>query len=271
MQGGGSYFPPTVSVRPGKLWRSVRITRNFKLTVAYDGTRYQGWQRLGSSDNTLQQRIETILSRVLDAPIEISGSGRTDAGTHARAQVASFRANTQLSAQTILARLRHQLPEDIGALSLEEVDARFHARLWAKRKTYVYRVWNSELPNVFEQRFQHQLAKPLDVEKMDRAAQFFVGTHDFLAFCANKHFKKSSVRTIEHFSVERLGEEVRFTVTADGFLYNMVRILVGTLLEIGQDLRQPEALPEIFASRRREHAGETAPARGLCLWEVEYE
>lgn len=271
MQEDGSCFPPTASVRLGKLWRSVRITRNFKLTVAYDGTRYQGWQRLGSTDNTLQQRIETVLSRILDAPIEISGSGRTDAGAHAKAQVASFRTETQLPARSILARLRHQLPEDIGALSLEEAEPRFHARLCAKRKTYVYRVWNSELPNVFEQRFQHQLAKSLNVEKMDMAAQSFVGTHDFLAFCANKHFKKPSVRTIERFSVERLGEEVRFTVTADGFLYNMVRILVGTLLEIGQGLRQPEDLPGVFASRRRENAGETAPARGLCLWEVEYE
>lgn len=245
--------------------------RNFRILVSYDGTRYKGWQRLGNSGDTIQGKLETVLSRMLECPVEVSGSGRTDAGAHAAGQVASFRADTALSCREMESYLRRYLPEDIGVLEVTEAPPRFHARLSATGKTYVYRVWNSSRPNVFERRYVYQMPEPLDFAAMERAAADLLGTHDFLAFCSNKHFKKSPVRTITELKIQRIGEEVRFTVTGDGFLYNMVRILVGTLLEVGLHRREADCIPEILASRRRENAGETAPARGLCLMEVYYE
>ena len=163
------------------------------------------------------------------------------------------------------------MTEDIGALSLENAAQRFHARLCATEKTYVYRVWNSAAPDVFERRYRVQLPQKLDLAAMREAAALMTGTPDFLAFCATKQFKKSSVRTLRRLDIVTDGAEVRFVLTADGFLYHMVRILVGTLLEIGAGRRSIASVPEIFASRRRETAGETAPAKGLCLKEVRYD
>ena len=244
--------------------------RNFRMLLAYDGTRYKGWQRLGGSADTIQGKLEAALSRMLNGPVEIHGSGRTDAGAHARGQVASFRADTACSCREMEEYLSRYLPEDIGVLEITEAPPRVHARLSAIGKTYVYRVWNSPVPNVFERRYVYQMPEALDLAAMERAAADLLGTHDFLAFCSNKHFKKSSVRTITELRIERLGAEVRFTVSGDGFLYNMVRILVGTLLEVGLHRRAADDIPGILASRRRENAGETAPARGLCLMEVTY-
>lgn len=244
--------------------------RNFKLLLCYDGSRYRGWQRLGDSDNTIQGKLENVISRMVDAPVEVIGSGRTDAGAHAIGQTANFHCETAMSCPEITAYLRQYLPEDIGVISVEEVDDRFHSRFHAVEKTYRYRIWNSDQPCVFERRFVWQVDAPLDVTAMQDAAQMFVGTHDFLAFCSNKHFKKSSVRTIHRFTVEQVGPELHFTVTGDGFLYNMVRILVGTLVSIGKEERSREDIPGILASRVRENAGETAPAKGLCLMEVRY-
>lgn len=245
--------------------------RNFKLLLTYDGSRYRGWQRLGDSDNTIQGKLEQVLSRMVGQPVEVIGSGRTDAGAHALGQTANFHCRTEKNCREILDYLRQYLPEDIGVVSVEEADNRFHSRYNAVEKTYCYRIWNSDLPCVFERKYVWTLAEPLDVETMAEAAQVFVGTHDFLAFCSNKHFKKSSVRTIHRFTVERVGPEIRFTVTGDGFLYNMVRILVGTLLAVSRGDLTKERLPRILESRVRENAGETVPARGLCLMEVRYQ
>lgn len=244
--------------------------KNFKLLLQYDGTRYQGWQRLADNDNTIQGKLECVLSRILDQPVTVSGSGRTDAGTHARGQVASFQADTVLSAAAILRQLRTYLPEDIGAVSLETASPRFHARLNASSKTYCYRVWNDAAPCVFDRRFVYQSPQRYDLARMQQAAALFLGEHDFLGFCANKHFKKSSVRRIDAFTVERVGQELRFTVTGDGFLHHMVRIMVGTLLEIGAGDREMASIPATLASRCRTDAGPTAPAKGLCLMEVRY-
>lgn len=244
--------------------------RNFKLLLCYDGSRYRGWQRLGDCENTIQGKLEYVLSRMANEPIEVIGSGRTDAGAHAQGQTANFHCRTDLSCWEILAYLRHYLPEDIGIVSVEEVDDRFHSRFHAKSKTYRYRIWNSDLPCVFERRFVWQVEEVLDVDAMQQAAQLFLGTHDFLGFCSNKHFKKSSVRTITRFSVERVGPEIHFVVTGDGFLYNMVRIMVGTLVAIGRGESASEIIPAVLSSRIREQAGETVPPQGLCLMEVEY-
>ena len=244
--------------------------RVYCLKLAYDGTRYRGWQRLPQAELTIQGKLENVLSRLFAQPVEVQGSGRTDAGVHALGQIVSFRA-PEREPEALLRELRRWLPEDIGALSLVFAPERFHARLSAVEKTYVYRVWNSETPDVFERRWRVPFPQTLKLDEMRRAATMLLGTHDFRAFCANKQLKKSSVRTLRRCEIERLGEEIRFTLTADGFLYHMVRILVGTLLEVGTGKRCPEELPALLAGKCRADAGETAPAKGLCLMEVRYE
>ena len=244
--------------------------RNYCLKLAYDGTRYRGWQRLPQDALTVQGKLEAVLSSIFGEPVEVHGSGRTDAGVHARGQVASFRA-AERPTELLLRELRRYLPEDIGALSLQSAQPRFHARLSALEKTYVYRVWNSEMPDVFGRRWRVQLPGRLDLEAMRAGAGALLGTHDFRAFCANRQLKKSSVRTLHRCEVVREGEELRFVLTADGFLYHMARIIVGTLLEIGLGKRHTETLPELLARGIRAEAGETAPAKGLCLMEVRYQ
>lgn len=243
--------------------------RNLRLDICYEGTRYRGWQRLSSTDNTIQAKLETALSRILNEPIEVSASGRTDAGTHARGQVASFRCKSTMPCEEILSHLRRYLPEDIGIYSCRNASPRFHARLNAKTKTYVYRVWNSEAPCVFERKFVYPDSRALNLEAMRSAAADFQGEHDFAAFCANKHMKKSTIRYIQSFSVTREGEEIRFSVTGNGFLHHMVRIMVGTLLEIGRGERSTDCIPALFHAERAQ-TGELLPACGLCLMEVTY-
>ena len=243
---------------------------NYKLLLSYDGTRYRGWQRQGNVEDTIQAKLEQVLCKILGQPVECSASGRTDAGVHAHGQVVSFRAETIMQPIQILTQLRRYLPGDIGALELTVAPPRFHARLSAVGKTYRYRVRNTARPDVFSRRYVTQCAEPLDLQAMQRGAALFCGTHDFASFCGNPRMKKSTVRTITDFSVERQGEEIVLSVTGDGFLMNMVRILVGTLLEIGRHQYEPEKIPEILAAKNRTAAGETAPARGLCLWEVYY-
>ena len=242
----------------------------YSLTLCYDGGRYRGWQRQGNTDNTIQARVEAALGRVLGTETEVAGSGRTDAGVHARAQVCSFHTESALDCAAVLAALREALPEDIGALALEEAAPRFHARLSCREKTYVYRVWNSAAPNVFERRYMYRYSAPLDIERMRRAAALLEGEHDFTAFCANRRMKKSAVRCLESIVISENGGELRFELTGDGFLYNMVRIIVGTLIEVGAHSRAAEDMPAILASKDRERAGYTAPAQGLSLWQVRY-
>ena len=243
--------------------------RNLRLNICYDGTRYRGWQRLAGEDNTIQGKIEQTLSRILGEQVEISGSGRTDAGAHALGQVASFRCRSAMSCGEILSQLRRYLPEDIGIYSCQEASDRFHARLNAKSKTYCYRIWNSDSPCVFDRRYVYAYPERLDVEAMRRAAACFIGEHDFSAFCANRNFKKSTLRRIDSFTIEQVGEELRFTVTGNGFLYNMVRIVVGTLLEVGRHERPADSIGQLYGEKR-EKAGPLVPAQGLCLMEVDY-
>jgi len=247
------------------------LIRNFKITLAYDGTRYSGWQKQGNTPNTIQGKLEKVLSAMFGQPVEVQGSGRTDAGVHAAAQVANFKMDTKVSAEEICRYLRNYLPQDIGVLQVEEVDGRFHARISAKRKTYRYRVWNSDIPNVFEKKYLYICPEQLDVAAMQACIPYFLGEHDFRAFCSNPDFKKSSVRTIYEIQLEQLGHELRLTVTGNGFLYNMVRLIMGTMLEVGRGNRKPEDIPEILASGARYQAGPMAPACGLCMMEVNYE
>ena len=243
--------------------------RNLRLDICYDGTRYRGFQRQTGTDNTIQGKLEQTLSRILEEPIEVSGSGRTDAGVHARLQVVSFHCNSTMACDEILSRLRRYLPEDIGIYSCREASERFHARLNAQQKTYRYRIWNSQMPCVFDRKYVTVMPEQLDPEKMRQAAHYFLGEHDFAAFCANKHMKKSTVRQIYAMDIEKIGEEIQITVRGNGFLHNMVRILVGTLVEVGQGLRQPESIPGLFQGERS-GTGQLVPAQGLCLMEVIY-
>ena len=243
--------------------------RNLRLDICYDGTRYRGWQRLSGTDNTIQGKIETALSRILGEPVEISGSGRTDAGVHARGQVANFHCESMMPAQKILENLRRYLPEDIGIYSCKDVSPRFHARLNAKEKTYIYRIWNSDGPCVFERRYMTLLPEPLDAEAMKSAAVHFLGEHDFSAFCGNANMKKSTVRFIRRLDIVSNGGELWISITGTGFLHNMVRIIVGTLIEVGRGQREADSIPALFGGKRAE-AGFLAPPQGLCLQEVEY-
>ena len=243
--------------------------RNLRLDICYDGTRYRGWQRLPGVDNTIQGKLEQTLSRILGEEIQISGSGRTDAGAHALGQVANFHCRSTMAAEEILLQLRRYLPEDIGIYSCKEASERFHARLNAGTKTYRYRIWNSEMPCVFQRRFVAVMPEKLDVAAMETAAAYLLGEHDFSAFCAAKSKKKSTVRRIDAVSITREGEELQLDFTGNGFLYNMVRILVGTLVEVGLHQRAADSIPALFGAARQE-AGMLMPAQGLCLMEVVY-
>lgn len=244
--------------------------RNIRLKISYEGTRYQGWQRQKGTSNTIQGKIEEVLSRMLDTKAEIHGSGRTDAGVHAREQVANFKCDSQLSVEEMKEYLNAYLPLDIGVHEVKEVKERFHSRLNVTGKRYIYRVWNSSEHNVFERKYLYPFIGDLDMKKMKAAADILMGTHDFQSFCGKKIKKKSTVRTITRLEIQRIGREIRFIYEGDGFLFHMVRILTGTLLEIGNGERRLEDLEGILESRLRENAGRTAPACGLILDEVFY-
>lgn len=243
--------------------------QNYKLTLNYDGSRYKGWQRQGNTDNTIQAKMETLLSRLLEQPVEIAASGRTDAGVHARMQVCSFRAKTDMPCNVMLTKLREFAPEDIGILSVEQASPRFHARLNCVRKSYVYQIWNSDEPNVFGRKYMYNYPESLDIDAMRRAAEQLIGEHDFSAF-STKRMKKSAVRRLESIEITKQDNIIKVMLTGNGFLYNMVRIIVGTLLEVGSDQRTVDSVGVALRSLDRQQAGFTAPPHGLFLWSVEY-
>ena len=243
--------------------------KNYKITVSYDGTKYSGWQKQGNTNNTIQGKIENILSKMTGQDVEIFGSGRTDAGAHAKKQIANFKIDTDKTDEEILSYINEYLPNDIAINSIEQVDLRFHSRLNAKTKTYLYRINTTGIPNVFEKNFVYNIKTNVDVDKMRKASKNFIGEHDFLPFCSNKKTKKSTVRKIYSIDIIEEDNEIKIYVKGNGFLYNMVRIIVGTLFEIGQGKRD-DNIQEIFKGKERINAGITMPACGLCLIDVEY-
>ena len=245
--------------------------RNFKLVLQYEGTRYQGWQRQESTDNTIQGKLERLLTKMCGYPVAVQGSGRTDAGVHALAQTANFHADTDMKPDEILEYMNRYLPEDIAVLSVEEVHERFHSRLHAKGKVYRYQVINSKVPSVFDRRYSYRLEDTLDVEAMRQAAKYLTGTHDFKSFTSAKRGKKSTVRTITAIEITKKGDMISLTYSGDGFLYHMVRILTGTLIETGLGQRKPEDMERILMAKDRERAGYLVPAEGLTLISVQYE
>ena len=250
---------------------------NYKLLLQYDGTRYSGWQKQGNTDNTIQAKLETIARKLTGTPTDVNGSGRTDAGVHALGQVANFRSE-KIFADTDYVRdyFNHALPMDIRVISAEEAPVRFHARLNAKEKHYRYVIDNAVVPNVFERRYaaripaEYEPRISYDMEKMRKAATYLMGEHDFKSFCDNRHMKKSTVRTIRDIRIANDNDRITLDFYGNGFLYHMVRILTGTLLEVGSGKRSAGDIPRILQSLDRREAGFTAPAQGLFLVEVKY-
>lgn len=245
--------------------------RNIKITISYDGARYNGWQKQGNTKNTIQEKLENLLSRMTGESLELHGSGRTDAGVHAYAQVANFHTKDSRPVEEMRKYMEQYLPEDIILTGICEVGERFHSRLHAKRKSYVYRIDNALYPDVFQRRYLLYEEKKLDLEKMRQAARYFLGEHDFAAFCSGKKGKKSTVRRIDAVDLEKNGNEIQITFTGNGFLYHMARIMTGTLIEAGRGERSPESVKEALESGDRQKAGFTAMPHGLYLKSVEYD
>lgn len=243
---------------------------NYKLILQYDGSRYDGWQRQGNTANTIQGKLESVLSRMVHGPVEIHGAGRTDAGVHALGQVAHVHLPLSLPAGEVRDYLNRYLPEDIAVLHSQQVSERFHARLSAKGKVYRYQLRLGPVPDVFARKYQYRVEPPLDVPAMERAAALLTGQQDFRSFCAHTRTRKSTVRTLHAIHLSQQGPDLSLTFRGNGFLYHMVRILTGTLLEVGLGRRAPEEMSGILAARNRAAAGFTAPAQGLMLVEVEY-
>lgn len=245
--------------------------QNYKITISYDGTKYDGWQIQKTSNNTIQGKISAVLSKMCGKFIEIDGSGRTDAGVHAKGQVASFKTDQVFTTSEILTYLNKFLPEDIAVERVEAVDDKFHARLSCKKKCYRYRIRTSEIPDVFNRKYvYHYTDKTLNINNMQKTAELLKGTHDFKAFCGNPHLKKSSVRTIFDINIKKTTDEIIIDFIGNGFLQKMVRILVGTLISVGNGTISPSEITKIIDSKNRENAGFTAPPQGLMLMWAEY-
>ena len=243
--------------------------KNYKIVVQYDGTKYNGWQKQGNTKNTIQEKFENVLSLMCGRNIEIFASGRTDAGVHAEKQIANFKCDTELSGEEIKNYLNHYLPSDILVMSVEEADERFHSRLNAASKTYEYRISIGK-PDVFMRKYVFETDIMPDVEKMRSGAKLMLGKHDFKGFSSVKKTKKSTERTINFIEIIREENLIRIQINGSGFLYNMVRIISGTLLQIGRGELDENIINEIFEEKTREKAGVTLPACGLVLKEVLY-
>jgi len=243
--------------------------RTIKLVIEYEGTRYHGWQAQAGGQ-TLQQVIGKAVEAVVHEPVELHGSGRTDAGVHAIAQVAHFKTESAIPAEKLVHAINSHLPRDIVITSAEDMHDTFHARYDAVRKTYRYTIIERETRPVLERHFVFRPKFAVDVERMRAAAVHLLGEHDFSAF-ESKSDDRGSVRTIERLDITQDGPRTMIEITADGFLYNMVRTIVGTLLEVSRGSIEPHDVKRILESRDRSNAGPTAPACGLCLVCVGYE
>ncbi len=243
---------------------------NIKMEIAYDGSRYEGWQRQTRTEQTIQGKIEQAFLKVTGEAVDCIGSGRTDGGVHAMAQVANVHVKGSYDLISLKDALNEVLPDDISINKIEIGDERFHSRFSAKSKVYEYAIRISKEKDVFRRKYVWQLGHELDVEAMMAASLHFIGTHDFKSFCGNKKMKKSTVRTIYSIQFSKHHGELRIRFEGDGFLQNMIRILVGTLVEVGEGKRKISSIPKVLEAKDREKAGFTAPPEGLTLVEVKY-
>lgn len=243
--------------------------QNYKMTISYDGTAYRGWQRLKNDEKSIQFKIEKVLSELYKFDIKIIGSGRTDAGVHAMCQIANFHAGNTYSTKEIYKYLNHYLPEDIAVSNVEIAHEQFHSRFNVSKKHYQYKIWNGIHSSVFDRKNSYWVKESLNIDKMKEASKILVGKHDFLGF-STKSKKKNTTKDIYNISISNDGSMIIVDIYGEGFLYNMVRIIVGTLIEIGQSKKEIDIIQNVFSSRNREAAGFTAPAKGLCLINVTY-
>ncbi|MGL6173325.1 MAG: tRNA pseudouridine(38-40) synthase TruA [Cellulosilyticaceae bacterium] len=244
---------------------------NYKMIIAYDGTRYIGWQRQATDPlKTIQGKLEHILSLLFDEEISVTASGRTDAGVHAIAQVANFQTKVYKSPEEILNYMAKYLSTDISIVELKLASERFHARYNCKYKMYSYTIDTGLFPNPFQTRFAYHLPESLNLDAMKKAADHLLGTHDFKSFTSMKSKKKSTVRTITNIDITQVGTSIVIYYRGDGFLQHMVRILTGTLIEVGTGKRLPEDILHLLEVQKRSESGYTVPPHGLCLQKVEY-
>jgi tRNA pseudouridine38-40 synthase len=243
---------------------------NLKLTIEYDGTDYAGWQTQHKKHKTIQQVIEDTLRVILQQDIKLIGSGRTDAGVHALGQVANFKTGSSIPPERLKKALNALLPKDIVICSVEEAEPLFHSRFAAKTKAYRYAILNRDYPSAILRARVHYCPHPLDIARMQKEAACLLGRHDFKAFQASSKKEKNPVKIIKKLAIRREGDIIYFDIEADGFLYNMVRNIVGTLIEIGRGRLKKGYLKRLLLSKDRRLAGPTAPAKGLCLMKVGY-
>ncbi|MBO4902244.1 MAG: tRNA pseudouridine(38-40) synthase TruA [Lachnospiraceae bacterium] len=244
--------------------------KRIMLTVAYDGTDYSGWQ-IQPHAETIEGVLNRELSRLLNEDIRVIGASRTDAGVHAEGAVCVFDTESRIPPEKFSYALNVTLPPDIRIRKSEEVPADFHPRRCECRKTYAYRIWHDAFPMPTKERYTYWIYTKLDVDRMRKGASYLVGRHDFASFCSTHTQTQTTVRTIYYLSVLEEGKEITILVCGDGFLYNMVRIIAGTLIEIGQGKREPESVKDMLMALDRSASGPTAPAQGLCLMEYEFE
>lgn len=244
--------------------------KNYKLLIAYDGSRYYGWQRQ-PDQNTIQGKLESVLSVMCGKEVEVIGAGRTDAGVHAKGMTANVNLETESTPEEIRDYLNRYLPEDIAVLEVREASLRFHARYNAIGKTYQYTCYDGEVKSVFDRKYYTRLEEKPELALMGAAADVLIGQHDFHNFCVNPRMKKSTVRLVDRIDIRREGDYIRFLFHGTGFLQNMVRIMVGTLLEVGCGRMTVDQVKEALENTERQKAGPTAPAQGLCLMSVDYD
>lgn len=243
--------------------------KRIKLTVAYDGTNYCGWQ-IQPNDVTVEGVINEKLSELLDEDIAVIGASRTDSGVHALGNVAVFDTGTRIPGEKIALALNQRLPEDIRIQSSEEVTEDFHPRYADSEKTYEYKILNKKIPDPTKRYYTHFLYMPLNIEKMREAAIYIVGEHDFASFCSAGSQVKTTVRTVYELNVDKQEDVITIRIRGNGFLYNMVRIIAGTLIQVGLGVYPPEYVKEIIEKKDRSVAGPTAPAKGLMLVKIDY-
>ena len=250
------------------------MKKNYKMIISYDGTRYYGWEHQPGQPMTIQGKLETVLSRMIqvpeDHPVVVIGAGRTDAGVHARAMTANVILDTDMNESQIHEYMNRYLPDDISVNELKQCADRFHSRFKAIGKTYCYTCWFGKAKPVFDRKYVTVLEKMPDLEAMRKAAALLTGMHDYKSFCGNSHMKKSTIRVVDSIEIRQKGSYIRLFFHGNGFLQNMVRIMTGTLLEVGYGKRKPEDMTAILESCDRKAAGQTAPACGLCLMSVDY-
>ncbi|SHE47256.1 tRNA pseudouridine(38-40) synthase TruA [Clostridium fallax] len=243
--------------------------KNIKLLIEYDGKNYHGWQRQ-KNQITIQEKIEEAIYKVTGEEIDLLGSSRTDSGVHAKGFVANFHTNSSIPPEKFREAINSKLPGDIVILNSEEVNKDFHARYSSKGKTYCYTLLNRDVPSALNRHYVHHIKVKLDINKMKEACKYFIGKHDFTAFKTNGSSVKTSIRTITDLHIEIIDDYIKIYITADGFLYNMVRIIVGTLINVGTNKIEPKEIENIINAKDRQKAGKCVSAEGLSLEKVFY-